>query len=160
MFMLLMDYHRLAPASGFLFKYRGANYLPTAAANRIRSGISMSVDMPYPVRKITFGLEDKAHLKTIVDTNPNVMFVDVRSDDEIEAAKLQRRSFIRGSYLLNSESLESARVSRDLPDKEAPTVVFCAKGGRAMVACKTLRGIGYPNVYNAGGFQDLDFMDK
>lgn len=161
--LLSMHYHRLAPAAtGFLLQaqyQRASGHRRPVRPGSIRpkTSVSMSADIPYPVRKLTFGLENKAHLKAIVDTHPNAVFVDVRNEDEIEAAKFNQQPFIRGSYLLR-ESLDCSRVRRDLPDTDVPIVVFCAKGGRAMVACKALRGIGYSNVFNAGGFQDLDFL--
>ena len=34
-------------------------------------------------------------------------------------------------------------------------IVHCAGGGRAALAGKTLREMGYTKVFNAGGFKDL-----
>ena len=34
-------------------------------------------------------------------------------------------------------------------------IVHCAGGGRAALAGKTLRDMGYTKVFNGGGFKDL-----
>ena len=38
--------------------------------------------------------------------------------------------------------------------KDRPVVVYCASGGRSVLAGKTLKEMGYTEVYNLGGFKD------
>jgi rhodanese-related sulfurtransferase len=38
--------------------------------------------------------------------------------------------------------------------KERPIILYCASGGRSALAGKTLRDMGYNEVYNLGGFKD------
>lgn len=38
--------------------------------------------------------------------------------------------------------------------RDRPVIVFCASGGRAWLAGKTLSDMGYQAIYNAGGFKD------
>ncbi len=38
--------------------------------------------------------------------------------------------------------------------RDRPVVVMCASGGRAALAAKTLKDMGFTEVYNAGGFKD------
>ena len=38
--------------------------------------------------------------------------------------------------------------------RDRPVVLFCASGGRAWLAGKTLRDMGFEKVYNLGGFKD------
>jgi rhodanese-related sulfurtransferase len=38
--------------------------------------------------------------------------------------------------------------------KDRPVVVYCASGGRAALAGKTLKDMGYERVYNLGGFKE------
>jgi rhodanese-related sulfurtransferase len=45
-----------------------------------------------------------------------------------------------------------AAATARLPDKNAPILCFCAVGGRSRRAAEALRGAGYTNVKNAGGF--------
>lgn len=39
-------------------------------------------------------------------------------------------------------------------DPEKPVILYCAAGGRAALAGKTLKELGYQEVYNLGGFKD------
>jgi rhodanese-related sulfurtransferase len=39
-------------------------------------------------------------------------------------------------------------------DKAKTVIVYCASGGRSALAGKTLKDMGYTDVYNAGGFTD------
>jgi rhodanese-related sulfurtransferase len=38
--------------------------------------------------------------------------------------------------------------------RDRPVVLFCASGGRAFLAGKLLKDMGYDAVYNMGGFKD------
>lgn len=38
--------------------------------------------------------------------------------------------------------------------KDRPIVLYCGSGGRAALAGKTLKEMGYQQVYNLGGFKD------
>ena len=38
--------------------------------------------------------------------------------------------------------------------RDRPILVFCASGGRAFLAGRTLKQMGYEQVYNIGGFKD------
>ena len=106
-----------------------------------------------------FGIEDDVVLKQ-VSSKDNVFFVDVREPEEIEQSSLQDKPFVAGKFLLEDNS-DEALVSKELPDKEAHHIVFCAKGGRASKACQKLKTMGYSKVYNAGGLDDLDlFLDE
>jgi rhodanese-related sulfurtransferase len=40
-------------------------------------------------------------------------------------------------------------------DKGKTVIVYCASGGRSALAGKTLKDMGYAQVYNGGGFMDL-----
>mmetsp|Transcript_30186 Transcript_30186/g.61292 ORF Transcript_30186/g.61292 Transcript_30186/m.61292 type:complete len:164 (-) Transcript_30186:2317-2808(-) len=115
----------------------------------------MMGDLTYGMRKASFGIEDKDVLKN-VSANTDVVFVDVRNPDEIEQAKCCR-PFVEGKYLLGD--CDSDLVCKDLPVKDAPHIVFCAKGGRASKACQKLKDLGYTNVYNGGGLGDIDFLE-
>lgn len=118
-------------------------------------------DPTYALRKAQFGIEDKDVLKEI-SMKDNAVLVDVRNEDEIEA-KCCDQDFVPGKYLLSDADCDDDKLCRDLPDKDANLIVFCAKGGRASKACMNLRKRGYKNVYNAGGIsgsQTLTFWTE
>ncbi len=88
---------------------------------------------------------------------PNVVFVDVR-----EQAELDKTGTIKGAVHVPRGLLEFKA------DPEIPThapelvsgkqlVVFCASGGRAALAAKTLKEMGVANVSHVqpGGFDAL-----
>ena len=87
----------------------------------------------------------------------NAVLVDVRNPKEIQESHCDR-PFVAGKYLLE-ENCDEGRVQDDLPDKDAPHIVFCAKGGRAGKACRKLKNLGYEYAYNAGGLEDLDWLE-
>ena len=39
--------------------------------------------------------------------------------------------------------------------RDRAVVIYCASGGRAALAGKTLKDMGFAQVYNGGGFKDL-----
>lgn len=48
------------------------------------------------------------------------------------------------------------RVSELGVDKTRQIILYCASGRRAAKALQTLRGLGFQNVYNAGGYDELN----
>jgi rhodanese-related sulfurtransferase len=122
------------------------------------------MDATYGLRKATFGIVNKETLRRVVEGQKknDVVFLDVRNPDEIAESSLSNVPFVvvEGRYLLSEDSASIAKqASRDIPRKDTPCIVFCAKGGRAMKACQTLTNdLGYTNVYNAGGISDIDFL--
>ena len=87
---------------------------------------------PYPVRSLP---ED-------------AVLVDVRSPGDVFGGEIHRA--------LNIPLAEIAKKSNHfLPEKERPTVVFCASGMRSALARKTLISLGYIKVINGGGISSL-----
>ena len=147
----------LLPATRFVFS---TNVRPDRKyfATGFNGSLQMSAsDLTYGLRKAQFGIEDKEVLKEI-SSKDNAVLVDVRNEDEIEA-KCCSKDFVPAKYLLSDGDCDEDKLCRDLPDKDANLIVFCAKGGRASKACINLRKLGYRNVYNAGGIADIDFLD-
>ena len=85
----------------------------------------------------------------------NVLVVDVR--DPSEGEKTGR---IKGAVNVSRGMLEF-RADPESPyhdpafDKDKTVLLYCASGGRAALAGKTLQEMGYAEVYNLGGFKDL-----
>jgi rhodanese-related sulfurtransferase len=78
------------------------------------------------------------------------LIVDVRDGMEVKA---------KGAVAVPRGSLES-RADPDSPNhnpafrKDRPVILYCAGGGRAALAGKTLRDMGFTDVRNLGGFRD------
>jgi rhodanese-related sulfurtransferase len=85
----------------------------------------------------------------------NALVLDVRDGTEVaQTGKL------KGAVHIARGSLEG-RVDPDSPNfnpafkRDQPVILHCAGGGRAALAGKTLKDMGYTKVFNGGGFKDL-----
>jgi rhodanese-related sulfurtransferase len=84
----------------------------------------------------------------------NALIVDVRDTPEVQAS-----GKIAGAVHVSRGLLEF-RADPDLPShdpnfaKDKDVIVYCASGGRAALAGKLLKDLGYERVYNLGGFKD------
>src|ERR1700722_2664197 len=82
------------------------------------------------------------------------LIVDVRDGTEVAAS-----GKAKGAVAVPRGSLES-RADPDSPNhnpafrKDRPVILYCAGGGRAALAGKTLRDLGFSDVRNLGGFKD------
>jgi rhodanese-related sulfurtransferase len=85
----------------------------------------------------------------------DVLLVDVR-----DSAELKDSGKIRGALNVTRGMLEF-RADPESPyhnpefRKDRPVVLYCASGGRSALAGKTLKDLGYQQVFNAGAFKDL-----
>jgi len=85
----------------------------------------------------------------------NVLVVDVRDGTEVaQTGKLKGAVHVsRGSLEGRADPTSATYHASFKPD--VAVIVHCAGGGRAALAGKTLREMGYKKVFNAGGFKDL-----
>ena len=85
----------------------------------------------------------------------NVLVVDVRDPPEV-----QQSGKLRGAVAVSRGMLEF-RADAEMPShnpafqKQKTVLVYCASGGRSALAGKLLKDMGYPDVYNIGGFKEL-----
>ena len=82
------------------------------------------------------------------------LLVDVRDGTEVAAS-----GKAAGAIHIPRGSLEfKADPTAASPDKnfafDRPVILHCASGGRAALASKLLKDMGYQKVYNLGGFKD------
>jgi len=82
------------------------------------------------------------------------LIVDVRDGTEVAAS-----GKAKGAVAVARGSLE-ARADPDSPNhnpafrKDRPIILYCTGGGRAALAGKTLKDMGFTDVRNLGGFKD------
>ena len=74
--------------------------------------------------------------------------IDVRSQREWDAGHVERAAHIPYTEI-------TERIAEVTGDKNARIVVYCAVGGRAGKAKRALERLGYTNVENAGGYDDV-----
>ncbi len=83
-----------------------------------------------------------------------VLVVDVR-----DAAEVAQTGKVAGALHVPRGLLEfradPAAATRDEKfSKDKTLILYCGSGGRAALAGKTLKDLGYERVYNLGGFKD------
>ena len=77
---------------------------------------------------------------------PGTVLIDVREGDEWRQGHIATATFIPRGFL-------ELRVEEKVPDHKTPVILQCASGTRSLLAARTLRELGYENVYNlTGGF--------
>ncbi len=85
----------------------------------------------------------------------DVLVLDVRDPTEV-----QQSGRVKGALNVSRGMLEF-RADPATPyhdaafQKDRTILLHCASGGRSALAGKTLREMGYTNVYNIGGFKEL-----
>lgn len=97
-----------------------------------------------PMKTVLFLLT--AFLSTSLWAQPAI--VDVRSDAEYQAGHIE------GALHQPYDSID-AGIADLLPDKSQHIILYCGSGKRAGIAKETLEALGYSNVENAGGYEDL-----
>jgi rhodanese-related sulfurtransferase len=97
---------------------------------------------------------EPAQAKDMIEAG-NVLVVDIRDGLELQqTGKLCCAVHIaRGS--LESRADPTSPTHNPVFTRDVTVIVHCAGGGRAALAGKTLREMGYAKVYNGGGFKDL-----
>jgi adenylyltransferase/sulfurtransferase len=75
---------------------------------------------------------------------PGTVLVDVREGDEWRQGHIPQAVGIPRGFL-------ELRVEEKVPDRKTPIIVQCASGTRSLLAARTLRELGYENVYNLNG---------
>jgi rhodanese-related sulfurtransferase len=84
----------------------------------------------------------------------NTLVVDVR-----DAAEVENSGKVAGAVHVSRGMLEF-RADPEAPShdknfaKDKNVILYCASGGRAALAGKLLKDMGYAHVYNVGGFKD------
>jgi rhodanese-related sulfurtransferase len=95
---------------------------------------------------------DQAGAAAMIDKG--ALVVDLRDSAEIAAT-----GKVPGAVTVSRGLLEF-RADPDVPShdpafrKDRPVIVYCASGGRAALAGKTLLDMGFSEVRNLGGFKD------
>ena len=81
-------------------------------------------------------------------TDDDVILIDVRTNEEWETGHVSTALHIPHDVI-------SDRISEVTSDKDAKIVVYCKSGGRAGLAKKTLEELGFTDVENAGGYENI-----
>lgn len=84
----------------------------------------------------------------------NALVVDVRDAPEVEkSGKVAGAVHVSRGMLEFRADPESPYHDKNFT-KDKTVILYCASGGRAALAGKLLKDMGYGQVYNIGGFKD------
>lgn len=76
------------------------------------------------------------------------IWIDVRSAEEFAKGHFEEAVHVPHDQI-------EKRIAELVPSKDAPINLYCKSGRRAGIALETLKGLGYTNVTNHGGYKDL-----
>lgn len=79
---------------------------------------------------------------------PDTLLIDVRTSDEYAEGSIPGAINIEASALAGS-------IAEVVPDKDATVVLYCRTGRRSSEAQDELQALGYRNVINGGGYEQL-----
>jgi rhodanese-related sulfurtransferase len=84
----------------------------------------------------------------------NTLVVDVRDTPEVErSGKLAGAVHVSRGMLEFRADPESPYHDKNFA-KDKTVILYCASGGRSALSAKTLKDLGYEQVYNLGAFKD------
>jgi len=85
----------------------------------------------------------------------NALIVDVRDAPEVAAGGKLKGAVHSSRGMLEFRADPESPYHNPAFQKDKIVLVYCASGGRSALSGKTLKDLGYPSVYNAGGFKEL-----
>lgn len=78
----------------------------------------------------------------------DVLLIDVRTEAEFQAGHLDNATLIPYDIIAN-------QITTVAPDKNQAIELYCRSGRRSEIALQALQQLGYTNVTNIGGYDDL-----
>lgn len=125
---------------------------------RLRSSYSQEVEMTVSVKQMIETANAAVPRITAAEARKlmgqGALVVDVRDAPEIE-----KSGKVTGAVHVSRGMLEF-RADPESPyhdkkfDRAKPVIVYCASGGRSALSGRTLKEMGYSQVYNLGAFKD------
>lgn len=117
--------------------------------------------MSYAERVQKLGLASKEEILQVLTNTKEAVILDVRTSQEIQDSgkfEYPDRKWLHVSCTPTSAEDLTSQSDYLVPNKDTPIVVYCRSGGRANTARKALEGLGYTQVINAGGYDDIVAM--
>ena len=102
------------------------------------------------IKKANFSNITPEEAKKRLDSEKNIILLDVRTKEEYETGH------IKGSILIPVDNLKE-EAEKSLKDKDVPIFVYCRSGNRSLTAANILVKQGYTNVFNLGGINNWPY---
>lgn len=96
----------------------------------------------------TQNIDTTNNITTPVAQKAEGIWIDVRSVAEYQQGHLENALNITNEHI-------SEKIPTIAPNKDTPIHLYCRSGSRAEVVKTTLTNMGYTNVTNHGGYDDL-----
>lgn len=87
-----------------------------------------------------------AQVMDMIKSKKDVMIVDVREKNEVEAGKIEAPN-----YLHSPRGLVDVIAAKGALSPDKTYVIYCKKGSRGLLAAAALKELGFENVYNLDG---------
>ena len=94
-----------------------------------------------------------AEAKELVHTK-DALIVDIRDGTEVKASGKAKGAVAVSRGLLEFRADPTSSTHDPAFRTDRPIILYCGSGGRAALAGKTLRELGFTDVRNLGGFKD------
>lgn len=94
-----------------------------------------------------------AQAKDMIDKG-NTLVVDLRDAPEVEKSGKVAGAVNVSRGLLEFRADPESQYHDKSFDRSKTVIVYCASGGRSALGGKTLKDMGYGQVYNLGAFKD------
>ncbi len=89
--------------------------------------------------------------KAIMDENPHVVILDVRTQEEYD------QEHIPDSILIPNETINEETVSGLGLTSDSAILIYCRSGNRSKEAASKLVKLGYSNLFDFGGIKDWPY---
>ena len=87
---------------------------------------------------------DIFQLKKLLDDDSKFSLIDIREDNELLHGKINKAEHIGRGVLEKS-------IEGHVFDREEEIVLYCARGVRSVLGCKSLQEMGYAKVFSLKG---------
>ena len=86
--------------------------------------------------------------------NSNAVIIDVREESEVNNLGIVKGAIHIPRGLLEFKLEPNSINNPNNINRETNILIYCAGGYRSALAAKTLKDLGFKNVFNLGGFSD------
>ena len=86
--------------------------------------------------------------------NSNTVIIDVREESEVNNLGIVKGAIHIPRGLLEFKLEPNSINNPNNINRETNILIYCAGGYRSALAAKTLKDLGFKNVFNLGGFSD------
>uniref|UniRef100_A0A7C3E9D3 Rhodanese-like domain-containing protein n=1 Tax=Gracilinema caldarium TaxID=215591 RepID=A0A7C3E9D3_9SPIR len=92
--------------------------------------------------------KNRAQIAWDLINQKKALIIDVRTEEEF------RSGHIQGAVNIPLQIIKK-EIQKAYPDKNVPIVLYCRSGNRSQQAYEILKELGYKQIHNGGGYEEL-----